>query len=281
MNYDIVSDLLLVKRIKDFTDQELADSLRVSRSTLNRWIKGESKTSFRSIVDFYEFVEELGIKINDIKVQFLKEENKLLLFHGAKKDIAFPLSLTYSRKENDYGVGFYCGESLEQSAMYTAGYSDSSVYVFTAEIKDLDIIEFDVDVEWMITIAYYRGRLKEYENHPLIREIVNKIVKCDCIIAPIADNKMFSLINNFIDGELTDEQCKHCLAATNLGKQYVFRTEKGLSTLKPLSHLFLTKKEKESYLSIRQEDIRIGNDKVKAARAKYAGKGKYIFDILK
>lgn len=132
----------------------------------------------------------------------------------------------------------------------------------------------------MLVIAYYRGRLNEYKNHILIKTIVSKVESADYIIAPIADNKMFSLINNFIDGELTDEQCKHCLSSTNLGNQYVFRTTKSLKTLKELSRLYMCDNEKENYLIAREESIKIGNNKVKAARSKYAGQGKYITDIL-
>ena len=43
---------------------------------------------------------------------------------------------------------------------------------------------------------------------------------------------MFQIINSFIEGELTDEQCKHCLAATNLGMQYIFVSEKAVSQAK-------------------------------------------------
>ena len=32
----------------------------------------------------------------------------------------------------------------------------------------------------------------------------------------------FEIIESFIDGEITDVQCQHCLSATNMGKQYVF-----------------------------------------------------------
>ena len=71
----------------------------------------------------------------------------------------------------------------------------------------------------MMTIAYYRGTLGSYENHPLIRKLVNDVEGNDYIIAPIADNRMYQIINSFIEGEITDQQCMHCLASTNLGKQ--------------------------------------------------------------
>lgn len=41
---------------------------------------------------------------------------------------------------------------------------------------------------------------------------------------------MFRIIDSFIEGEITDEQCIHCLAATNLGLQYVFKTKKCLES---------------------------------------------------
>ena len=75
----------------------------------------------------------------------------------------------------------------------------------------------------MMTIAYYRGILDEYKDHPAVKALIEQSRNCDYIIAPIADNRMFQIINSFIAGDLTDEQCKHCLAATN-SQNYLFRT---------------------------------------------------------
>lgn len=91
---------------------------------------------------------------------------------------------------------------------------------------------------------------------------------------------MFQIINSFIDGEITDEQCKHCLAATNLGMQYIFKTQKSLSQIKPLERCYISVNEKEYYKNIRLEESRLGDNKVKLARKQYRGKGKYIDEIL-
>ena len=89
------------------------------------------------------------------------------------------------------------------------------------------------------------------------------------------------ILQQIIDGEITDVQCQHCLSATNLGNQYVFVTDKALSQLQILRHCYLASDEKSYYLSYKQEESRVGNDKVKVARKKYRGKGEYIEDILK
>ena len=74
-------------------------------------------------------------------------------------------------------------------------------------------------------IEYLRFKaLEKYKEHPYIKKLISKLENIDYVIAPIADNRMYRIINSFIDGEITDEQCKHCLAATNLGNQYVLLT---------------------------------------------------------
>ena len=133
----------------------------------------------------------------------------------------------------------------------------------------------------MLLIAFFRNKLTDYANHTIIQKLLKKLENVDYIIAPIADNRMFEIIDSFIDGEITDVQCQHCLSATNLGNQYVFVTDKALQQLQVLRHCYLASDEKKYYLSHRREESRIGNDKVKIARKQYRGQGDYIEDILK
>lgn len=91
---------------------------------------------------------------------------------------------------------------------------------------------------------------------------------------------MFQIINSFIEGELTDEQCKHCLAATNLGMQYIFVSEKEVSQAKLIECCYISQNEREYYKNIRLEESKLGANKVKLARKQYRGKGRYIDEIL-
>jgi len=113
-----------------------------------------------------------------------------------------------------------------------------------------------------------------------VKSIIEKSRDCDYIIAPIADNRMFKILDSFIEGEITYEQCKHCLAATNLGNQFVFITDKAVSQLTILERAYLAGNEKDYYKEIRSLDSKLGDDKVKLARIQYRGKGKYIDEIL-
>ena len=191
------------------------------------------------------------------------------------------ISANHGRVNNDFGSGFYCGESIEQTTSFISRFKESSIYILKFDDNNLNYENFDVNQEWMLAVAYFRGRLREYEKSNIIKNIINKVKNSDYIIAPIADNRMFRIIDRFIDGEITDEQCKHCLAATNLGKQYVFLTEKATSQVKILERCYISKPERDFYLSQKLTDINNSDNKVSYALIKYKREGKYIEEILK
>lgn len=285
MNFQVIQDIETVIELKEISIDEFAKELGVSRVTVNNWISGKKEISEKNITSFYEYTFNEGIRLNKIKEQLYSEEivdkSDILLFHAAKTKIEGKLSLSYSKKRNDFGVGLYCGESLEQSAMFVATFPSSSLYMLKFNRTNLRGKEFGVNRDWMLMIAYFRERLGEYANTEIIKNLVKEVEGVDYIVAPIADNRMFDIIDQFIDGEITDVQCQHCLSATNLGNQYVFISDKALNQIEILERCYLATAEKESYLASKQESYELNRDKVKVARKQYRGQGHYIEDILK
>ncbi len=282
-NFKVNEDIEIIKELLDLNEGELADEIGVSRMTLSRWKKDESQISANNLNAIYNYAFEKGIRLNKIKEQLFREEcgeNGIILFHGAKSILEGPLSVERAKPNNDFGKGFYCGESLEQSAMFVANYPESSIYILEFDPMNLNKVKLNVDREWMLMIAYFRNKLHEYSNHPIIQETMEKVYGADYIIAPIADNRMFEIIDSFIDGEITDIQCQYCLSATNLGNQYVFRTQKALDQVQIVRHCYLAQKEKKFYILSRQSESKINNDKVKVEKKKYRGEGKYIEELL-
>ena len=283
-DFTLCTDIETVIELLNISAKELADSIGVTPTTISRWRKDEEQASTTNLNAFYNFAFRKGIRLNKIKEQLFKEDcgsGAVILFHGAKTYIDGRISIERSKSTNDFGRGFYCGESLEQSAMFVANYPESSLYILEFDRTDLSYTQLKVDRDWMLLIAYFRNKLSDYARHPIILDLLSKLRGIDYIIAPIADNRMFEIIDSFIDGEITDVQCQHCLSATNLGNQYVFVNDKALSQLKILRHCYLPPDEKEYYLSYKREESRVGNDKVKVARRQYRGQGEYIEDILK
>ena len=282
----ISKEIKIIREILGKTQTELAEELGVTFETINRWELDKNDVEDRNVEKIYNYAFSKRIYLNNIYEQFLIEENQLeynkVLFHGCKvNQITFPISFNYSKGTNDFGVGFYLGESFKQAAAYISNTNSSSVYIFNFYTKDLNIGKYFVNKDWMLTIAYYRGWLKKYENNNYIKQLVKRAESVDLIIAPIADNRMFDLISEYVRGEITDLQCEHALAATNLGYQYVLRTDKSLKCLTLLKCCYVSNKEKNSYLKERLDINNIGMDKVKVARIEYRGKGQYIDEFLK
>lgn len=80
--------------------------------------------------------------------------------------------------------------------------------------------------------------------------------------------------------ELTDEQCKHCLAATNLGMQYILTSEQAVAKTRLIERCYISANEREYFKKLRSDEAKLGDDKVKLARKQYRGQGLYIDEIL-
>ena len=276
----IICDTLML------TEADLAKKLGVSLETINTWKEVKEEIEPANLEKLYSFAYENGIDLNNIYEQLFKEEyeknQEIVLFHGAKRPFSMPIDFAgNSKKTNDFGIGFYLGQTFEQAANYIAVQKQHFVYCFVLNLDGLKTCKFNVDTDWMMTIAYFRGWLQDYQSHPLILEIAKRISAYDIIIAPIADNRMFDLIAEFVGNEITDEQCRHALAATNLGFQYVLKTDKCLKNVKLVQEMFVSEKERAKCVASRAELTMNGSQKVKAARIEYKGKGRYIQEILK
>ena len=281
----IGDDVKVIRELLNLTQQELAKKIGVPYEVVNRWENNSALPEDKHINQLYSFAYNKRVYLNMIHEQMMKEEfnndDNIVLFHGAKNKIIDKLDLSHSKGSNDFGVGFYLGESFFQAATYIAYSKSHIVYSYLLDKKDLVFTKFDVDLDWMLAIAYYRGWIDDYKNHKKIKDIIAKVEQSDVVIAPIADNKMFDLIDEFVTGMTTDLQCKHALSATNLGFQYVLKTTKALEKTKLIEEMFLCDSEREDYLARRLEYNKIGLDKVKAARIEYKNKGNYIGEILK
>ena len=281
--YDVWDDIEVIRELLNLSIEEFAEKIGVAASTIHRWKTNEDKITPKNLAAIYEFAFKSKIHLNIIKAQLFKDtcpDNHIVLFHGSKNGIDGKLSLENSKKANDFGKGFYCGESLEQSAMFVANYPNSSLYIIDFDQTDLKYINLSVERDWMLMIAYFRGKLDEYVGHPIIQDILSRLGGIDYIVAPIADNRMFEIIDSFIAGEITDVQCRYCLSATDLGKQYVFLTEKALDHISIIRKCYLAPSEKKMYLQTKADELHDSNNKSKIARKQYRNQGLYIEEIL-
>ncbi len=284
MDYNVGKDLALIRDFYNLSQDDIAIELKVEKLRITRTETGESYPRKEFIERVYDYCFNKGLRLNIQKEMFYKDDVKnghILLTHASKKGIVGNIDVKLGRTNSDFGQGFYCGESYDKSISFVCRSDDASIYFIDFNPDGLKRIEFNVEENWMLAIAYYRGRLEEYKNNKKILDIIKSIEDSDYVVAPIADNRMFEIIDQFIEGYITDEQCKHCLAATNLGLQYVFLTEKAVSNLKVLEKCYISSSEKKYYIKKQEDYQKEGVDKSKLARIQYKGQGKYIEELLK
>ena len=282
-NYNIKKDIESIRELFGLSREEYANEIGLSRMNINRYENGKVEPTISSLEKIYTFPYKKGFRLNRAKeLLFIDNKNeKVLLFHGAKFELG-SIKADHLVGTKDFGSGFYLGETYQSASTWICEYKESSVYAFYLnKTKDLKTISFDVSKDWLYVILYYRNALKKYEISEEIKILIQRIEESDVVIAPIADNQMYDTINRFALGEITDEQCIHALSATNLGMQYVLKSEKAIKKLELIDHLFLCEDEKKDTTKIKNDISNVGRDKAKLSFREYARKGNFIYEIFK
>lgn len=285
VDYNFSEDVKVFKEISGFDDKEIIERFSIPKSSLYRYYKNDSVPSKDVLEKAYNCIFNNGISLSRLYEDVFKtkeSKNNLILFHGSKEGIKGSLSIKHGNENRDFGKAFYLGESIQQAISFVSGFKDSCVYIISLKnISKLKVIEFDVSREWMILVAYFRGRLSEYGESKYLKKILKKIEKADIIVSPIADNSMYSIINDFINGTITDLQCLNSLSANRLGKQYAVLNDNVLDkNVSILKKIYIPKDERIEYEKKKDEDRNVGAAKMKLAMRKFAGKGLYIEELL-
>ena len=287
--FNIETSLKMIEEVFNMSLEDLLNDLVISEADY-KLIQEEGLDSDnipREIFEkIYNYAYNNKLYINDILWLEYQEQisnDEILLSHGSRKNIVGDIRLDMSGDSNDFSNGFYCGQSLKQAGMFVSQEPESSLYILSYNEQPINLIEmrFNVSTNWMLAVAYYRDTLGEYKNADMVKEIIHDVDGSDLIIAPIADNRMFQIIDAFTDGQITDLQCQYALASTNLGYQYVFKTQNAVDHLTILDHLYLCDFEKNKYNDKSQEESNTSLMKANYSKKKFAGRGKYIDELLK
>lgn len=257
---------------------DLTAATGISREVIESIEKGD-KPSSEIYEKLYSFLYRNNFRINKVKEELIEEKYDKVLFHGSKNGLE-SVVVSGSRKNCDFGNGFYLGETYNQALSFVYDRSGSSVYSFSYLENKLNVVKLECGLEWMLSICFFRGYLNSFSSKPVIKSIISKINSADLIIAPIADNKMFFIMQRFVDGDINADVAIHSISSSGLGLQYVFKSDKALNCLVPIERYYLSAPERkkcERYFIERSYEI---DTKLKLAKRKFRN-GLYIEDILK
>ena len=278
--FDLKSDLLIFMDSNQYSIEDVSLETGLPVSTIENILLGKGGASPLILECCYQCFHKRGLALNSAKEEiWLENYGKTLLFHGSKDGLT-SITPNGSRSDCDLGPGFYLGESYQTVGLFVYQYPNSSVYPFLLDESGLKIEKLDCDLSWMIAVAYYRGKIKEFGNHNMVKKVLDRFVEADVIVAPIADNRMFYVMRQFTEGEITDLEALHCLSASGLGHQCVLKSQKAIDHLTNLDRLYICSAERELFDRNAMERSKVIDAKLKLAKREFRGQGNYIEDIF-
>lgn len=279
INYNVSKDLDFILHAEEKTEDELIKELNISRATYYEIMNGIIPKDM-VCESIYSYIYNRGYRLHSVKEELLKETNKdLILFHGSKNGLT-TITEKGSQNTSDFSHGFYLSERYEHALSFVCKYEYSSIYSFRCNLNGLNVIKLDCSLDWMLLICYFRGTIQEYNNSKTIQNLTKKIKDADLIVAPIADNRMFMIMNSFASGDISVDTAMHSLAASSLGLQYVFKTKKALNKLIPIEKYYLCNEEKQDQANRIKERVKEVDTKLKMAKREFR-KGLFIDEVIK
>lgn len=280
----------LIKQIRAYLNMsqtEFAKQLNVTFQTVNRWENGRALPNKLAQSKMFDLCREKQLPVYDMILKKITDEskamkldsNRVLLYHGSKSGIEGTIE-PKSRKQCDFGKGFYMGTDPCQALTLICDYEKSKFYIVSVSTENLAHIEVPANIDWAMLVAYHRGKMEKINGTPFYNKYRDMTQDKDMIIGNIANDRMFFVIDNFFVGNVTDMALVNSLSALQLGKQYVVISQKGCDAVRIEAEVELSYLERLFIKEIAEENrargISLANDICK----NYRREGMYFDEIL-
>ena len=266
---------------------EFANRLNVTFQTVNRWENGRAVPNRLAQSTMYELCKNKSVPVYEMTLNKIAEAMKavktdsgrMLLYHGSKSGIEGTIE-PKSRKQCDFGKGFYMGTEPSQALTLICDYEKSKFYIVSVAADSLAQVEVPADIDWAMLVAYHRGRMEKINGSDFYNKYRDMTANKDLVIGSIANDRMFFVIDNFFVGNVTDAALVHSLSALQLGKQYVAVSQKGCDAVRIEAEVSLSYLERLFMKEVAEENrtkgISLANDICK----NYRREGMFFDEIL-
>ena len=280
----------LIKQIRTYlniSQTELAEQLNVTFTTVNRWENGRAVPNKLAQAQLYDLCKAKSVPVYDMTLNRIAdaakavelEEGRVLLYHGSKSGINGSIQ-PISRKQCDFGSGFYMGTEPVQALTLICDFEKSKFYIVSVDMNELAQLDVPPDIDWAMLVAFHRGKMEKIKDTSFYNKYRSMAQNKDLVIGSIANDRMFFVIDNFFVGTITDAALVNSLSALQLGRQYVAVSQKACDavriekeiTISHLERLFLQEVSAEN----RTKGVSLANDICK----NYRREGKFFDEIL-
>ena len=269
------------------SQMDFAEMLHVRFATVNRWENGHAIPNKLAQTMLYELCKEKNVPVYKMTLKRIAtaaeavklESNRVLLYHGSKAGIEGKIE-PRSRKQCDFGRGFYMGTEPTQALTLICDYEKSKFYIVSIGTDELAHLEVAADINWAMLVAYHRGKMEQIQGTEFYNKYQNMARGKDLIIGSIADDRMFYVIDNFFVGNVTDKALVSSLSALQLGKQYVAVTQKGCDAVRVETEIQLSQLERMFMRDVAEENRAKGVSLANEICKNYRREGLFFDEIL-
>ena len=168
-------------------------------------------------------------------------EDYITIFHGSEKIIEHPI-WGEGRKNNDFGIGFYCTESLELAKEWAvSSLRNGFANKYTLDTKYLNVLNLNSSaytiLNWIAVLVEHRlfsittpvaRRAKNY----LVEKFGVNVNAFDIVTGYRADDSYFDYAESFINNAISVEQLAQAMKLGKLGEQIVIKSKYAFTKLK-------------------------------------------------
>lgn len=214
--------------------------------------------------------------------------NKLIVYHGSPKIIAKP-AFGVGNPQNDYGLGFYCTESVDLAKEWACSVeTDGFANQYTLDLTGLSVFSLtggDYSIlNWLFVLLENRkfrigGDIAKQAKSYIFENFAVDYKNYDIIKGYRADDSYFSFANAFLNNTISVAQLERAMVLGKLGEQIVLMTPKAFDSIEFMDSIAAPK---EFYLPQKlARDTAVRED-----FRKEKGRGsllteKYILDIIR
>ena len=184
--------------------------------------------------------------------------NQMEIYHGSISIIDNPV-FGKGKAHNDYGLGFYCTESLDLAKEWavtedTDGYANKYI-LDTKDLKILDLSKDATVLNWITVLLQNRvfnlkNDISKVGKKYLIEHFDMPIKNYDVIKGYRADDSYFAYAESFLNNTISVQRLAEALRLGNLGEQIVLKSKKAFEHIRFLGYEIA---DSSIYYPLRQE----------------------------
>lgn len=165
---------------------------------------------------------------------------KIIIYHGSHYLIEKP-KFGYGKKNNDYGLGFYCTESLDLAKEWAVDSDmDGIANAYSLDLKGLSLLDLNHEdyciLEWLVILL--KNRRFDIQSD-FGKEAVDYLFQYfsldyesyDVIKGYRADDSYFSFAQDFLNNIISLNTLKRAMMLGRMGEQIVLKSSKAFDNL--------------------------------------------------